>query len=147
MLTKRNVLMDIQDMNRSNLNLVDLPDEMLIYILNKLENVDVLYSFYGINNNRLERLVRSEKFSSKLKFTANVVDETKVFDQFCDFLLREIHFNVESLTVQLEYLERIFAVSHYPKLSQLEILNFRGDQFLRYLSGRIRRFYLIFDFE
>ena len=41
MLTKRNVLMDIQDMNRSNLNLVDLPDEMLIYILNKLENVDV----------------------------------------------------------------------------------------------------------
>ena len=120
---------------------------MLIYILNKLENVDVLYSFYGINNNRLERLVRSEKFSSQLKFTANVVDETKVFDQFCDFLLREIHFNVESLTVQSEYLERIFAVSHYPNLSQLEILNFRGDQFLRYLSGRIRRFYLIFDFE
>ncbi|CAF1587492.1 unnamed protein product, partial [Rotaria magnacalcarata] len=42
-------------MNYSTVQLVDLPDEMLIEILKKLTNVDVLYSMLGVSQ-RFDRL-------------------------------------------------------------------------------------------
>ena len=65
-------------------SLVDLPDEMLICILNKLENVDVLLSFCGINNHRLERLINDKIFSDRLTFPSDI-DRTKtILRRFCD---------------------------------------------------------------
>jgi len=65
-------------------SLVDLPDEMLICILNKLENVDVLLSFCGINNHRLKRLINDKIFSDRLTFPSDI-DRTKtILRRFCD---------------------------------------------------------------
>jgi hypothetical protein len=36
-------------MNNSIVNIVDLPDEILLTIFKKLDNLDVLYSLVGVN--------------------------------------------------------------------------------------------------
>jgi hypothetical protein len=51
-------------MSRSNVNLLDLPNEILLIILRKLSNVDVLYSLLDINYGRLDMLVQEKTFSN-----------------------------------------------------------------------------------
>jgi hypothetical protein len=44
-------------MNHSVIGIIDLPDEMIMTIWNKLDNIDVLYLFVGVNK-RFDKLVR-----------------------------------------------------------------------------------------
>jgi hypothetical protein len=53
-------------MNRSNIHLLDLPDEILLIILKKLNNIDVLYSLLNIENNRLDILAQDKFFTKTL---------------------------------------------------------------------------------
>ena len=50
-------------MNRSSVHLLDLPDEILLIILKKLNNRGVLYSLWNIDNQRLSILAQEKKFS------------------------------------------------------------------------------------
>ncbi len=52
----RKVLLTI-NMNLCKINFLDLPNEILLIILKKLDNMDVLYSFFDVYNQRLERLM------------------------------------------------------------------------------------------
>jgi len=52
-------------MNYSTVNILDLCDEMLLAILKKLNNIDVLYSFIGVNR-KLDGLVRDFTFTQSL---------------------------------------------------------------------------------
>jgi len=63
-------------MNQSDIHLLDLPDEILIIILKKLDNIDVLYSLFGVNNERLDRLVDDNVFTNILNFarTSSIID-------------------------------------------------------------------------
>ncbi|CAF4559045.1 unnamed protein product, partial [Rotaria magnacalcarata] len=56
-------------MNSSTVHLLDLPDEMLIEIFNKLSTVDVLNSIWGVNQ-WLDRLARDARFTHSLDLTA-----------------------------------------------------------------------------
>ena len=49
----RKVLVKI-NMNQCNINLLDLPNEILLIILKKLDNMDVLYSLLDVDNQRLD---------------------------------------------------------------------------------------------
>jgi len=122
-------------MNRIAVNILDLPDEILLYIFNKLANTDVLYSFYGILNKRLQRTVQGEKFSAKLDFSS-IIDQMKIFRRFSDLILPQIHLRIECLTIESEYLERFLVVTDYPNLSQLKLCNFHRDNYFRYFTGR-----------
>ncbi|CAF4377293.1 unnamed protein product [Rotaria magnacalcarata] len=55
-------------MNQLEIHLLDLPNEILIIILKKLDNIDVLYSLFGINNRRLHTLVQQDVFTNILNF-------------------------------------------------------------------------------
>lgn len=123
-------------MHRSSVYLLDLPDEILIYILNKLDNVDVLYSFYGIKNDRLERIVRDERFSNRLTFALNI-NPTRILRRFCDSILPQIYLNIQCLCVKSSSLERILVASDYPNLSHSKLLNFGRDNCIRYFAGRL----------
>jgi hypothetical protein len=57
-------------MNRSKVHLLDLPDEILLMILKKLNNVDVLYSLLDINNGRLNIVAQENTFTNILKFVS-----------------------------------------------------------------------------
>ncbi|CAF3315254.1 unnamed protein product [Rotaria socialis] len=106
-------------MNQSSVQLLDLPDEVLLDILKKLDNVDVLYALFGIDNGRLNR---------------TTVDS--VLDRLFNYILPQIHDNVECLTVEPAFMERILLAAHYPNLTELKINDFQRDNSSRYFAGK-----------
>lgn len=125
-------------MDLSNVHLLDLPNEMLLSILKKLDNADVLYSLLGINNERLENIIRHESFSNILNIasmTQNTTINHSILDRFCNDILPRISFNVKCLILQPDYMERLLATS-YPNLTELKLLNLEFDISLRYFTGK-----------
>lgn len=127
------------NMNRLNVNLLHLPNEILFYIFEKLNNVDVLYSLFDIGNERLDSLIRDETFSNILNF-ALTIDNTpmidSVLDRFSKNILPQIHFNIKSLIVTSSSIERILLVAHYPSLTELKFCDFQRDRSSHYFSGK-----------
>ncbi|CAF5058544.1 unnamed protein product, partial [Rotaria sp. Silwood1] len=55
-------------MNQYKINLLDLPNEILLIILKKLDNMDVLYSLFDLNNKRLDKIIEENTFTNNLNF-------------------------------------------------------------------------------
>jgi len=55
-------------MNQSNVGLLDLPNEILLIILKKLNNMHVLYSLLAVDNQRLDILAQENTFTNTLNF-------------------------------------------------------------------------------
>ncbi|CAM4850987.1 unnamed protein product, partial [Rotaria magnacalcarata] len=55
-------------MNQSKVGLLDLPDEILLTILKKLDNIDVLYSLLDVDNQRLDIIAQGNIFINTLNF-------------------------------------------------------------------------------
>lgn len=98
-------------MNRSNVQLLDLPNEILYCILKKLRKIDVLYSLLNSGNRRLNRLAQDEQFSNTLELI--FIDEF-ILSRFCNEILPQIHRNVKQLTVESSTLQRILLTGTYP---------------------------------
>jgi hypothetical protein len=122
-------------MNQSHVHLLDLPNEMLFYILNKLDNVAVLYSLFGINNERLDSIIQRKNFSNILNFPSTI-DNTTIIDRFCNIILPRIFSNVKCLIVEPTLMERILHATHYPNLVELKLDNFQRDNSLDYFTGK-----------
>src|SRR5271170_7689337 len=109
-------------MNHSDKNLLDLPNEILLIILKKLNNIDVLYSLFGINNERLDILIQEDVFTSTLNFvTASSITDFKL-DRFCISILPQIHHSIKKLILETTAMERVLA-GDYPNLTSLELIN------------------------
>ncbi|CAF2141277.1 unnamed protein product [Rotaria magnacalcarata] len=124
-------------MNQSSVHLLDLPDEMLLNILKKLDNVDVLYALLGIDSGRLNSLAREETFSRTLNLVSILHNTTMVdsiLDRFFNYILPQVHDNVECLIVEPTFMERILLAAHYQNLTELKIINFQRDNSLRYFA-------------
>jgi hypothetical protein len=80
-------------MNRFNVNLLDLPDEILLMILRKLNNIDVLYSLLDIDNGRLDILAQEKIFTNILNFVD--IDNISLIDRFCIYILPRIRHNLK----------------------------------------------------
>jgi hypothetical protein len=128
-------------MNQSIVGLLDLPNEMLFNILNKLDNVDVLYSLFGINNERLDSMTCEKIFSNILNFTS-IIDNTTILDRFCNYILPRIYYNVRCFIVEPVSMERILLSTHYPNLKELKLFNFQRDSLLCYFTGK-KVFYIL----
>ncbi|CAF2748567.1 unnamed protein product [Rotaria sp. Silwood2] len=118
-------------MNQYIVHLLDLPNEILFIILKKLENVDVLYSLLGINNQRLEIIAQEQIFTNILNFVSKSqsTDEissisSTILDRFCISILPRIHKNIKSLIIESVSMEEILRVGNYPNLTKLKIFNF-----------------------
>jgi hypothetical protein len=128
-------------MNNSTVEFLDLPDEMLIEILNKLSSVNVLYSLLGVNK-RLDRLARDTIFTHFLDLTIKVSNyercsmSTVMLDRFCLLILPEIHENIKCLLLEPLSIERILINCEYPKLDKLILNSIEPELFLNYLSGK-----------
>ena len=131
-------------MNENNVHLLDLPNEILFLILKKLNNVDVLYSLLGINNQRLDIIAQEQIFSNTLNFVSisQIDDEISsisgsILDRFCISILPRIDKNVKSLIVESVSMERILRAGHYSNLTELQIFNFNNAIVSRYFMGKI----------
>jgi hypothetical protein len=131
-------------MNEHHVHLCDLPNEILLLILKKLDNVHVLYSLLGINNQRLHTLVQQEIFSNILNFLP-ILQSTddissiscSILDRFCISILPRIHQNVKSLTLESDSIECILRAGNYPNLTKLKLFNFNKSIVSRYFMGKI----------
>ena len=114
-------------MNSLTINFLDLPDEILLTIFKKLSNTDLLYSLVGLNQ-ALDKVVCDIKFTRIVDLTivssneASELRSSAMLDRFYTYVLPRIRHNLESLTLQAEFLNRIHA-GIYPNLHKLTLVN------------------------
>ncbi|CAF3001057.1 unnamed protein product [Rotaria sp. Silwood2] len=127
-------------MNQSTVTLLDLPIEILHIILKKLDNMDVLYSLLGIDNQRLDTIVLDKTFTKSLNFVLRTTTDDlmpiigSMLDRFCIDILPKIDYNVKSLTLHSESMERILAAD-FPNLSELRLYNVNNNTISRYFTN------------
>ncbi|CAF1146455.1 unnamed protein product [Rotaria sordida] len=127
-------------MNQCNINLLDLPTEILITIFKKLDNIDILYSLFDVNNQRLDKIIKENICIHTLNFVSTTLtDDTlsisdRILDRFCMNILPRIHYNIKSIVLNSLSMERILRVAGYPNLSELKIFNFNGKIVSHYLT-------------
>ena len=130
------------NMNQSNINLLDLPNEILLIILKKLDNMDVLYSLLGVDNQRLDTILQENTFTKTLNFVLTTLTDDifsiadPILNRFCISILPKIHYNVKSLILDSISMERILLAGDYPNLTQLKLFNFNGKIISRYFTGK-----------
>ncbi|CAF3537285.1 unnamed protein product [Rotaria socialis] len=126
-------------MTQHNVRILDLPDEILLLVLTKLDNIDVLYSLLGINNRRLDVIVQEKIFTDVLSFVSisNLTEEISpisalALNRFRNGILPRIHKNVKSFIVESDSFECILGAATYPNLTQLKIFNLNKAFISRY---------------
>ncbi|CAF2043383.1 unnamed protein product [Rotaria magnacalcarata] len=105
------------------IKLNDLPDEIIVFILRKLYNVDVLYSLVGVNK-RFSAIAHDSIFTSRLTLTYFSNDFTyplpdPMLDRFCSKILHEIHHKIKRLHLEPTSMQRILLATNYPNLCEL----------------------------
>jgi hypothetical protein len=117
------------------MNILDLSDEILLCILNKLNNIDTLYSLVDVNQ-RFDRLALDSIYIRDLDFTAN--DKSQEYDQFldrfCTSILPRIHHQINKLTLGQLSIERLLHIVDYPQLYSLSLVC-EPETILNYLIG------------
>ena len=121
-------------MNRSSVHLLNLPDEVLLLILNKLSNIDVLYSLLNVNNRRLNILAQDNTFTNILKF--DCIDNTSLIDRFCIDILPRIHHYVKCFIFDPVCMERILLATDYPNLTELKICHFQQEIAINHFTSK-----------
>ncbi|CAF1377089.1 unnamed protein product [Rotaria magnacalcarata] len=126
-------------MTQHNVQILDLPDEILLLVLKKLDNIDVLYSLLGINNHRLDVIVQEKIVTDVLSFVSisNLTEEISpisalALNRFRNGILPKIHKNVKSFIVESDSFECILGAATYPNLTQLKIFNLNKAFVSRY---------------
>lgn len=125
---------------------MDLPDEILLIILNKLNKIDVLYSLMNVNK-RFDQLVCDTMYTHSLELITNhsKYDNGPLpdpfLDRFCFHILPQIHQNIECLTLEPISMGRILCAGEYPHLRKLDLVKFDQRSALATFLGII----LLFD--
>jgi hypothetical protein len=115
-------------MDNSFVSIVDLPNEMLFNIFNKLNHFDVLYSLVG-SNKKLDNIACDRTFTQSINLqsiSSSEKDESKtsaILDRLCFDILPRIHNTVECLTVDACFLERILHGNNYFNLHRITLIN------------------------
>jgi len=119
----------------------DLPDEILMTILKKLNNVIVLYYFIGVNK-RLNKIVHDPIFTRGLTLMICTSKDpvyplpNPILDRFCFRILPEIHHQIKSLYLESLSMERILLATNYPNLFELGLFNIQETAIHRF-TGKI----------
>ncbi|CAF4071255.1 unnamed protein product [Rotaria sordida] len=123
-----------------SIRLSDLPDEILIFILRKLYDVEVLYSLIGVNK-RLNTLAYDSIFTTHLtlyfldKFIYPLPDP--MLDRFRLQILPKIHHKVKWLNLESTSMERILLATNYPNLNGLGLYDIDVDKALYLFNNDI----------
>ncbi len=126
--------------------LTDIPDEILLLILNKLTNIEVLYSLIGINI-RLDKIVNDPIFTEHLtlirRSSNNVINslDDSILERFCSEILPKIHYKIKWFDLEPLCMERILLAAEYPNLHGLSLFNIERNTILRLFGGKRFCFY------
>lgn len=132
-------------MNSSTVHIVDLCDEMLLTILSKLNNIDVLYSLIGVNK-KFDKLAQDITFTQSLDFTrisSNEDNQSKrnlMLYWFCAHIIPRIQHNIQCLTVDPWSMDSILFIANYPNLHKLTLVNLKVEMSSRIFYGMLFEF-------
>ena len=115
-------------MQRSTIQLTDLPDEILLMIFKNINNVQLLYSMTGVNT-RLDEIMSDPVFTRNLtlfRYVSNYLICPLVdveLHRFHSQILPQIHYRIHTLNLESSTMERILLAADYPNLHQLALYN------------------------
>ena len=130
-------------LNSNDINILSLPDEILLAILNKLDMVDDIFSSLVDVNQRFNRLAFDPFIIHHLDFVIKRNDipnssvYTQILDRICSKILPEINEKVYKLTVDQFSMEYILGTIDYPQLHSLSLVNYQSKILLEHLKGMI----------
>ncbi|CAF3858185.1 unnamed protein product [Rotaria sp. Silwood1] len=129
-------------MKSSFIHLNDLPDEILIYILKKLDNFEVLYSLIGVND-RLNKIANDSIFTNHLTLMKYLSNDSiyplanSTLDRLCSKILPLIHNKIEWLNIESSSIKRILLVTNYPNLHGISLYNINMKKFLSIFTDKL----------
>jgi hypothetical protein len=131
------------NMSKSSVGLNDLPDEILLHIFQKLNNVDVLYSLQNVNQ-RLNRFIHDSTFTSRLIFVQwlphkyiDLFSSDMMLNRFCSQILPSIHQNIKSLDLESSSMKDVLCAANYPNLQSLGLWNINEESIRSLFTGKI----------
>ncbi|CAF1669737.1 unnamed protein product [Rotaria magnacalcarata] len=137
-------------MEGSLLTLIDSPDEALLLILKKLDNIEVLYLFIDLNKS-FNKLVHDSIFTNHLTMIRCSSNgsfdrlDGHIHDRFCLQILPSIHHNIKWLDVACSSMEDVLLCTSYPNLSGLDLHHIERDIALRIFTDEW--FFDVFSFN
>jgi hypothetical protein len=142
----------MMSMEYLSVQLNDLPDEILMIIFKKLDNVTLLYSLMNVNK-RLNKIIYDSIFTFRLSFLTFVPSYLvavcctltyliyplpgPIIDRFCFHILPKIRQKVEWLDLEPVSMERILLAANYPNLSGIALYKIKVERALHLFSGKI----------
>ncbi|CAF1370841.1 unnamed protein product [Rotaria sordida] len=135
-------------LNKNEINILDLPDEMLLSIFNKLNNIDILYSLVDVNQ-RFDRLVFNSLYIHDLNFTSNLLldcefkEYSKHFNRICTSILPRIRHQINKLTLRQLSIQRVLYTCNFPQLHSLSLVSIDLTRLLLYLIDCPKFHYLL----
>ena len=118
-----------------------LPDEILLIIMSKISNIDVLHSLMGTCE-KLDRLACDLVHTRSIDLTETTSNDQirplsdEMLDRFCENILPRIHQNIECLTAESSSIHRIFQSIEYPKLFKLILPELDLESVSQYFNGK-----------
>ncbi|CAF3764288.1 unnamed protein product [Rotaria sp. Silwood1] len=129
-------------MERLSVQLMDLPDELLIIIFKKLNNIDVLCSLIDVNM-RFNKIICDQIFTSYLTLFQRSSDDVicplndRIIDRFCLQILPQIHYKIKWLNIESSSMKHILCIVDYPNLNGLGLYNIEEETFKRLFIDEI----------
>jgi hypothetical protein len=126
-------------------NILDLPNEVLLIILNKLDMVDVFNSLVDVCK-RLDQLVFDPFCIRNLDMTSMTMKsffdrtysvEDQVLSRICSNILPRIHHQVNELIIEQQSIERVLHALNYPQLYSLTLMDFEAEKLCQCLTGKL----------
>jgi hypothetical protein len=121
------------NMQNSCVELNDLPDEILLIIFKKLNNLEVLYSFQGVNE-QLNKIIHDPIFTSHLNFLQwssnkfiNKFSSDVILDRFCLQVLPEISMKIKWFDLESSSMKHILCAADYPNLYGIGLYNIEQE--------------------
>jgi len=131
--------------NKNNLNILDLPNEILFIIFHKLNTIDALYSLVDFNE-RFDQLVLSSldmtSMTMKTYYDRTFSINNSILDRICEKNLPRIYHRLNKFTIEQDSMERILLTDNCSRLYSLSLVNFHEEILFQYLTGIL----LIFNF-
>ncbi|CAF0882264.1 unnamed protein product [Rotaria sordida] len=114
---------------QENVELVDLPDELILTIMNKIKpQVLLVCSIITVGNNRLEQLALDKCHSIDLTFDYFQSPHESVIQRFYSHVMSRISNNIQSLILNIEHLPKMIGFAEkecngiLPNLTHLKIM-------------------------
>jgi hypothetical protein len=126
------------------LQLTDLPDEILLIIFKKVDNVVLLYSLFGVNK-RLNKILYDPIFTSHLNLQNPYLENLNsihgpprpIVNRFCLQILPKIHHKAKWLHLESSSMARFLLCTNYPNLNGLGLYNLELEKAKHLFTSKI----------